>query len=321
MRSNTVQLTEAFDWVNKVIDPIYQFIMGTTTGKTFYSNPSNAWSAVWKAIGENVEKSFDSLTDWIKSLFKEGGIFNKLGKGIFGIIQSVHNWLSTIINKIPGVGNPIPGWTDFTFGNAIACGLLSALVIIAFYKIFKGLLGSDKEDDRYNYDRYSESIEQGNKIVVDFYNLTENIIYQQKYGILREGIFGGIFEFIGRTIRKGFKFVGEIFKDAYRGAKKHPILAFFVLVLCFFICFCMGGTIAEAGSRVAYMNNPGTPGILDQLKNVAAKGISTVTDPIAKGWDKVSTIANNFGDYRKHLIGFSEDVDLDMYVNTVFNKI
>ena len=315
MRSKK-ELTEAFDWVNKVIDPLYQFIMGTTTDKTFYSNPTNAWRVVKEAVGKNAEIRFDSFTEWIKGLFKQDGIFNNIGKGIYGIIETVHRWLSTMINKIPGAGNPIPGWIDFSFGQAIACGLLSALVIIAFYKIFKGILGSDKDEENERYERYSEDVELGNKLVVDFYNLTEHIIYQQKYRMLSEGIFGGIFEFIGRTIKKGFKFIGSIVKDAYRGAKKHPILAFFILVLGFFICFCMAGPIGEAGARVAYMNNPGTPGILTQLKMM-----DKVTDPVAKGLDKVTTVYNNLGDFRKSLIGFSEDANLDSYISIVFEKI
>ena len=304
----------------QAIDKLYGFIMGTLTGKTFHSNPQYALEAVKDGIGTNIELTFDNFTTWIKSLFKEGGIFNKIGKGIGGIILSVYNWFSTMISKIPGAGTNIPGVTNFTYGNAIAIGLVASLVIIAFYKIFKGLLGSSKDEEDERYGRYSEAIDAGNKIVVDFYNLTEHMMYQYKYKMLSEGIFGGIFEFIGKTIKKAFKFVGDIIKDVYRGAKKHPIFAFFVIVLCFFICFCMRNPVAIAAGDVAYMKTTEAPGLISQLLGQAKGAInSNIIHPVMKGVDKVTTIANQPMNYLKSF--FSENLDIDTFINVTFEKI
>lgn len=319
MRSNTTNLTEAFNLTADVIDPIYRFIVGSLTGKTWQTNSQFAFGKVVDAAGINAEKAFDSFADSIKGMFKEGGIFNKIGKGIGGMIMAVHRWLTTMINKLPGAGNEIPGFGGLNYGQTIACGLLSALVLIAFYKVFKGLLGSDKdEDDR--YERYIEAIDAGNKIVVDFYNLTEHMVYQQKYKMLSEGIFGGIFEFIGKTIRKAFKFVGDIIKDVYRGAKKHPMFALFVLVLCFFVCFCMAGPVSQNISSLAYGTPKETPGIIASMTN-SVKGAfnAHIGTPIAKVADKIATIKKAPWEYAKSF--FSEDADLDVYVNTVFDKI
>jgi hypothetical protein len=315
---------EGFHLTKNIIDPIYRFIMGTFTGKTGQTDPKFATEAVKEGIFGNIELTFDNFCKWIKSLFKEGGIFNKIGKGIGGIIASVYKWLSTMLGKIPGLESGIPGFTGITYGNAIACGLLSALVLIAFYKVFKGLLGGDNEEDKFDsYDRYSEDINRGNKLVVDFYNFTEHLIYNQKLGLLSEGIFGGIFEFVGRTIRKGFKFVGDIIKDVYKGIKKHPIFSFFVLILCFFVCFCMRNPTSIAVTQVAYGKTIELqkPGILDSLLANTKNAVSRVWNyrPTPRDIDRAKTSLGSL--FNTSFLGFSEDVDLDVYVNTVFDKI
>ena len=317
------KLTEADQsTIIQAIDKLYGFIMGSLTGRTWFSDPVNAIGAVKDGIGSNIELTFDNFTLWIKSLFKEGGIFNKIGKGIGGIITEVYKWLGSIIGKIPGAGANIPGFTNFAYSDAIAIGLVSALVIIAFYKIFKGLLGSSKDEENERYDRYSEAVEQGNKIIVEFYNFTEHMIYQYNYNMLSEGIFGGIFEFIGRTIKKAFKFVGDIIKDVYRGAKKHPIFSFFVIVLCFFICFCMKNPVAVAAGDVANMRTTQMPGLIGQLLGNAKNAVNTnLVNPIMKGVDKVTTIAGSPVQYAKSLIGFSENTDVELYVDNIFKVI
>lgn len=315
MRRN---ITENIEVTKDIIDPLFRMVTGSLTGKTWHSNPAYAFEELGKVIGNNVEKTFDGFVKGIKNLFKGDGIFSKIGKGILGIITEVYKWLNTIISKIPGATEKIPG-VGMNISTVVACGLVSALTLIAFYKIFKGILGSSEDDSK--YDRYSESINEGNKLVVDFYNLTEHMVYQQKYKTLTEGIFGGIFEFMGKIIKKAFRFVGEIIRDVYRGAKKHPILAFFVLVLCFFVCFCMKNPVMSNIRALFYMKPVETPGLFGRAKDAVISGADKLAHPFVKGIDKFQTIRKDPVGFAKSLVGLSEDADMDIYIYDLFNKI
>ena len=320
MRGNSVQLKEDIDWLAP-INHLYRMIIGSSNANIWQSNASNALEELQNATGKIIERNFDGFVKWFKDLFKGEGIFAKIGKGIGGIIRAVHNWLQMIVEKIPGTAQKIPG-VGMPMSQMIAIGLVCALTLIAFYKIFKGLLGSDKDDDE---SRYSESINAGNKIVIDFYNLTEHISYQYKYHMLSEGVFGGFFSFIGKTIRKAFKFVGEIVHDAYKGAKKHPLVALIVLTLCFFVCFCMKGPISSNIKALFHWTPVEEPGMIGKGVSAVKGAFSkNIAHPIAKSLDKVSTIANNPVGWGKELIGWpwvSENIDVDIYVNKIFEEL
>lgn len=303
----------------QLINKLYQFINGTLTGQTWHSNAKDAWNTLWESIKNNTSKSFDSFAAWIKSMFQQGGIFNKIGTGIGGIIRSVYSWFKGIILKLPGATEALPGF-GVNVGEVVAMGLVAALALIGFYKVFKGILGSSKDEDE---ERYSEAVEQGNKFVVDLYNFTEHLRYQQKYKMLSEGLFGGFFEFIGKVIRKAFKLVGDIVKDAYRGAKKHPIAALIVLVFCFLVCFCMKNPIGVNTASALSGQTVEMPGLFGQLWAGAKGMVSNAVAPIKTAADKVSTIASNPGAFAKTLpvVNWFFSESSDKYIDLVFESL
>ena len=272
-------LNEDGYFMSGTLDWLYSFVRGTASNPRAGANFADATNRIFSTMGDNVSKNFDGLVKWFKSSFSNNsnflgednpGIFRKILNGILGICNTVIKWLSDKLHNFTPLKAAVPG-AGFTFGTMIAWGLVSALAIVAFYKIFKGLLGKNKWDRNSQLAHpnmeadprligknpnqptestmYDSEFDRADKFILEMYNAAN--IKMEK---LQEGFFGGIFTFFGSIIKRAFKLVGEIISDIWGAMKKRPFLSFFILVLCFFVCMCMNsnvmtnfGTLANGG--------------------------------------------------------------------------
>lgn len=273
-------LNEDGYFMSGTLDWLYSFVRGAAANPRAGSNWNDAINRIFSTMGNNVSKNFDGMVTWFKSSFSNNtnflgesnpGIFRKLFNGIIGICNTVIKWLSDKLHNFTPLKAAVPG-AGFTFGTMIAWCLVSALTIVAFYKIFKGLLGKNKWDrnsqlanpdmpadprlmpkfgqgDTQSENEYKKEFDDAHKFIVELYNAANS-----KVDMLQEGVIGGIFTFFGSIIKRAFKLVGEIISDIWSAMKRRPFLSFFVLVLCFFVCLGMNsnvmsnfGTLANGG--------------------------------------------------------------------------
>ena len=270
-------LNEDGYFMSGTLDWLYSFVRGAAANPRAGANWNDAVNRIFSTMGDNVSKNFDGMVKWFKSSFSNNtnflgesnpGIFRKLFNGIIGICNTVIKWLSGKLHNFTPLKAAVPG-AGFTFGTMIAWCLVSALAIVAFYKIFKGLLGKNKWDrnsqlanpdmpadprlmpkfgrnDEQSENEYKKEFDDAHKFIVELYNAANS-----KVDMLQEGVVGGIFTFFGSIIKRAFKLVGEIISDIWEAMKRRPFLSFFVLVLCFFVCLGMNSNVMSNFSTLA----------------------------------------------------------------------
>lgn len=271
-----LMLNEDGYFMSGTLDWLYSFVRSSAANPRAGANFNDAVQRIFSTMGDNISANFDGLVKWFKSSFSNNsnflgeanpGIFRKILNGILGICNTVISWLSKKLGNFKPLSMNVPG-AQFTFGTMIAWGLVSALAIVAFYKIFKGLLGKNKWDRNSQLahpnmeadprligrnpnqamegTEFDDEFKRADKFILEMYNAAN-----RKIDNLQEGFLGGIFTFFGSIIKRAFKLIGEILSDVWGAMKRRPFLSFFILVLCFFVCMCMNSNVMNNFSTLA----------------------------------------------------------------------